>query len=96
MGLTLQPRMGALQVDAVRARASAKRVTPACLSNSKPCPGRSWAGESTPPEAKQATGCFRTAVVRSRVWSDIGVSDRQRVRDLWRQQDLGKFAGFLP
>ena len=96
MGLTLQPRMGALHVDAVRARASAKRVTPACWSNPKPCPGRSWAGESTPPEALKANGSFRAALVRSRAWSDIGVSGPQRVRDLWRQQDLGKFAGFLP
>jgi alpha-galactosidase len=26
-------------------------------------------------------------------WSDLGVSGLQRVRDLWRQQDLGKFTG---
>ena len=26
-------------------------------------------------------------------WSDLGVSGRQTVRDLWRQRDLGEFAG---
>jgi alpha-galactosidase len=26
-------------------------------------------------------------------WSDIGLSGAQVVRDLWRQQDLGKFSG---
>lgn len=26
-------------------------------------------------------------------WSDIGVSGPQRVRDLWRQRDLGTFTG---
>lgn len=27
------------------------------------------------------------------LWSDLGVSGQQTVRDLWRQQDLGKFSG---
>jgi alpha-galactosidase len=26
-------------------------------------------------------------------WSDVGVTGKQPVRDLWRQTDLGKFAG---
>ena len=26
-------------------------------------------------------------------WSDLGISGKQRVRDLWRQQDLGEFEG---
>ena len=26
-------------------------------------------------------------------WSDLGLSGEQTVRDLWRQQDLGKFTG---
>ena len=26
-------------------------------------------------------------------WSDVGVKGKQPVRDLWRQKDLGKFAG---
>ena len=26
-------------------------------------------------------------------WSDVGVSGKQRVRDLWRQKDLGVFEG---
>lgn len=26
-------------------------------------------------------------------WAQIGVKGRQRVRDLWRQKDLGKFTG---
>jgi alpha-galactosidase len=24
-------------------------------------------------------------------WSDLGVTGKQRVRDLWRQQDVGEF-----
>jgi alpha-galactosidase len=26
-------------------------------------------------------------------WSDLGLSGKRMVRDLWRQQDLGMFAG---
>jgi alpha-galactosidase len=26
-------------------------------------------------------------------WSDVGVTGKQRARDLWRQKDLGSFAG---
>ena len=34
-------------------------------------------------------GEFETEVVAN--WTDIGVSGKQRVRDLWRQKDLGEF-----
>lgn len=36
-------------------------------------------------------GEFETTVVAK--WSDVGVSGKQRVRDLWRQQDIGIFKG---
>jgi alpha-galactosidase len=26
-------------------------------------------------------------------WSDVAVTGKQRARDLWRQKDLGQFAG---
>ena len=26
-------------------------------------------------------------------WSDLGLTGKQRVRDLWRQKDLGEFDG---
>jgi len=36
-------------------------------------------------------GEFETTVTAK--WSDVGVSGKQRVRDLWRQQDIGIFKG---
>lgn len=36
-------------------------------------------------------GEFETPVTAK--WSDVGVSAKQRVRDLWRQQDIGVFEG---
>ena len=45
----------------------------------------------------KAVGLFnrgRTAAADVAIqWSEAGVSGAQRVRDLWRQQDLGKFTG---
>ena len=41
-----------------------------------------------------AVGLFNRGVVANRVaakWSDLGLSGKQRVRDLWRQQDIGEF-----
>ena len=41
-----------------------------------------------------AVGLFNRGVMASRVaakWSDLGLSGKQRVRDLWRQQDIGVF-----
>ncbi|TAN37055.1 MAG: alpha-galactosidase [Verrucomicrobia bacterium] len=42
-----------------------------------------------------AVGLFNRGVVMDRItvtWSDLGLSGKQRVRDLWRQQDIGVFA----
>jgi alpha-galactosidase len=39
-------------------------------------------------------GLFNRGIEAARVtalWSDLGVSGRQAVRDLWRRQDLGNF-----
>ncbi len=36
-------------------------------------------------------GEFETTVTAK--WSDVGVSAKQRVRDLWRQLDIGVFEG---
>ena len=41
-----------------------------------------------------AVGLFNRGAMASRVatkWSELGLSGKQRVRDLWRQQDLGMF-----
>jgi alpha-galactosidase len=43
-----------------------------------------------------AVGLFNRGVVANRVaakWSDLGLGGKQRVRDLWRQQDIGEFDG---
>jgi len=43
-----------------------------------------------------AVGLFNTGEAPATVtvsWSDAGVSGKQRVRDLWRQKDLGVFDG---
>ena len=43
-----------------------------------------------------AVGLFnrgeKATIVTAR-WSDLGVSGNQKVRDLWRQKDLGSFEG---
>ena len=41
-----------------------------------------------------AVGLFNRGVVANRVtakWSDLGLTGKQRVRDLWRQADIGEF-----
>jgi alpha-galactosidase len=41
-----------------------------------------------------AVGLFNRGVVANRVnakWSDLGLTGKQRVRDLWRQADIGDF-----
>ena len=51
-----------------------------------------WA--KTMEDGSQAVGLFNRGVVTERVtvkWSDLGLSGKQRVRDLWRQQDIGVF-----
>ncbi|MCX7008758.1 MAG: hypothetical protein NTY53_16170 [Kiritimatiellaeota bacterium] len=43
-----------------------------------------------------AVGLFNRGVVANRVtakWSDLGISGKQRVRDLWRQADIREFDG---
>lgn len=47
-------------------------------------------------DGSKAVGLFNRGESASRVaarWSDLGLSGRQRVRDLWRQKDLGVFEG---
>jgi alpha-galactosidase len=47
-------------------------------------------------DGSKAVGLFNRGEDESGMtlkWSDLGVSGEQKVRDLWRQQDLGKFAG---
>jgi alpha-galactosidase len=47
-------------------------------------------------DGSKAVGLFNRGEGESAVtlkWSDLGVSGPQRVRDLWRQQDLRRFAG---
>ena len=41
-----------------------------------------------------AVGLFNRGETRSKItvlWSDLGISGKHIVRDLWRQKDLGKF-----
>jgi len=43
-----------------------------------------------------AVGLFNTGASAATVtanWSDLKISGKQRVRDLWRQKDLGIFSG---
>ncbi len=45
-------------------------------------------------DGSKAVGLFNRGVVPARVaavWSEVGLGGAQRVRDLWRQQDLGVF-----
>jgi hypothetical protein len=53
-----------------------------------------WAKEME--DGSKAVGLFNRGESESKVaarWSDLGLSGRQRVRDLWRQKDLGVFEG---
>ena len=46
--------------------------------------------------ASVAVGLFNTGEAPASVaftWRDAGVKGKQRVRDLWRQKDLGVFEG---
>ena len=49
-------------------------------------------------DGSKAIGIFNLStkddVVRFH-WSDIGLSARQKVRDLWRQKDIGNFGGMF-
>jgi alpha-galactosidase len=41
-----------------------------------------------------AVGLFNRGETETRVttyWTDLGISGKQKVRDLWRQKDIGKF-----
>ncbi|MBN2578927.1 MAG: NPCBM/NEW2 domain-containing protein [Pirellulales bacterium] len=45
-------------------------------------------------DGSKAVGLFNRGEMEARVtakWSDLGLSGKQRVRDLWRQKDLGEF-----
>ena len=45
-------------------------------------------------DGSKAVGLFNTGEIETKVvarWSDLGIKGRQRVRDLWRQKDLGTF-----
>jgi alpha-galactosidase len=47
-------------------------------------------------DGSKAVGLFNRGIVESPVsvkWSDLGVSGKQVVRDLWQQKDLGEFDG---
>jgi alpha-galactosidase len=47
-------------------------------------------------DGSKAVGLFNTGELSAPVtvkWSDLGVSGRQTVRDLWRQKDIGDFEG---
>jgi len=47
-------------------------------------------------DGSKAVGLCNRGEITARIaanWADVGVSGRQTVRDLWRQLDLGEFAG---
>jgi len=47
-------------------------------------------------DGSKAVGLFNRGHVDAKVaanWSDLGLAGKQKVRDLWRQQDLGEFSG---
>lgn len=53
---------------------------------------RVWAKDME--DGSKAVGLFNTGEIETKVvarWFDLGVEPRQRVRDLWRQKDLGTF-----
>jgi alpha-galactosidase len=46
-------------------------------------------------DGTQAVGLFNRGLRRTHVtvkWSDLGLSGKQGVRDLWQQKDLGEFS----
>ena len=53
-----------------------------------------WAKEMS--DGSIAAGLFNRDFAKAKVtvrWSDLGISGRQPVRDLWRNKDLGSFDG---
>ena len=47
-------------------------------------------------DGRKAVGLFNLGETKAAVtvkWSDLGVTGKQFVRDLWRQKDLGTFEG---
>jgi len=49
-------------------------------------------------DGSKAVGLFNVDEIETTVrvrWSDLGLKGRQRVRDLWRQKDLGTFEGWF-
>jgi alpha-galactosidase len=53
-----------------------------------------WAKEMA--DGSKAVGLFNRGAEPAKVevkWSDLGLTGRHRVRDLWRQRDLGEFEG---
>ena len=51
-----------------------------------------WA--KTMEDGSRAVGLFNRGVWKSEIsvrWSDLGIQGQQKVRDLWRQKDLGEF-----
>jgi len=47
-------------------------------------------------DGSRAVGLFNRGDTETKVtavWSDLGISGKQRVRDLWRQKDIGRFEG---
>jgi len=54
--------------------------------------GQVWAKDME--DGSKAVGLFNVGEIETTVrvrWSDLGIKGRQRVRDLWRQKDLGTF-----
>jgi alpha-galactosidase len=54
--------------------------------------GQVWAKDME--DGSKAVGLFNTGEIETKVvarWSDLGLEGRQRVRDLWRQQNVGTF-----
>jgi len=52
-----------------------------------------WAKEME--DGSKAVGLFNRGKVAAKVtakWSELGLTGKQKVRDLWRQKDLGKFS----
>ena len=46
-------------------------------------------------DGSKAVGLFNLSRLSTKVdakWSDLGLTGKQRVRDLWRQKDLGQFS----
>ena len=47
-------------------------------------------------DGSKAVGLFNRGIMNADVtvkWADLGISSKQKVRDLWRQKDVGEFTG---